>query len=127
MKRFIIWLCLFISGFIPAVSFAQDNSQEIEKIEKKVTSKLNSYYMTHGAVGIPSNAQPENVDIDIDSTKPVEGWTRRYETIGTATVTTAEVDAPNYACHFDVVAEIDNDGVVQILSLDSHRADNAGN
>jgi hypothetical protein len=121
MKLILVCFCLLVASFIPAVSFAQDNSEQITKVEKKVMKHLNSYYMTKGVVGIPSSSVPEKVDIDIDSTKAVQGWTRRYETTGTATITTAPLYSPNYACHFDVISEIDDQGIVRIVDTHSER------
>jgi hypothetical protein len=134
MKHVLICFCLLFVGLLPVSSFADDTSDQIAKVEKKISKKLNSYYVTKGAVGIPSSAEPQSVDIDIDSTKPVEGWTRRYFTVGTATImTSASAYAPNspntsaptytrnYACHFEVTTEIDDDGVVQIVGIKSER------
>lgn len=98
-----------------------DSIDTVKQVEAKVTKHLRSYFMTRSAIGVSSNAQPESVDIDIDSTKPVEGWTQRYETTGTATITTASIYAPNYACHFEVTAEIDKNNVVQIIDTKAER------
>jgi hypothetical protein len=127
MKPILVCFCLLVASFMPAVSFAQDNqdnSDQIAKVEKKVTKHLHSYFMTKGVVGIPSSAVPEKVDVDIDTTKAVQGWTRRYETTGTATITTAPLYSPNYACHFDVISEIDDEGVVRIVDTRSERINN---
>jgi hypothetical protein len=121
MNRTLVCFCLLVASFMPAVSLAEDNSDQIAKVEKKVTRHLHSYYMTKGVVGIPSSSVPKSVDIDIDSTKAVQGWTRRYETTGTATITTAAIHSPNYACHFDVISEIDDEGTVKIVDTQSER------
>lgn len=145
MKHTFIWFCLLVAGFMPAVLLAQDtqdNSDQITKVEKKVTKHLNSYYMIKGAAGITSSSEPQCANIDIDSTKPVQGWTRRYETTGTATIimqrpcprldpqvsdgrqcdsSSASNHTPNYVCHFDVISEIDDQGAVQIVDTRSER------
>ena len=121
MNRMLVCFCLLVAGFMPAVSLAQDSSGQIAKVEEKVIRHLHSFYMTKGVVGIPSSAVPNSVDIDIDGTKAVQGWTRRYETTGTATITPASIHSPNYACHFDVISEIDDEGAVKIVDTQSER------
>jgi hypothetical protein len=111
-------------GIVSLPVLAQPSSASadpVARVEAKVTTHLQSYFMTRGALGIPSSARPEYVTVDIDTTTPVQGWTRRYLTIGTATVVTKSVHAPNYACHFEVIAEIDEHDVVRIVDTRSER------
>lgn len=113
MKLTIAWISLLFAGFMPAFSYAQDSSEQITRVEKKVTRYLTSYYMSQGANGA--------VDVDIDTTEAVQGWTGRYITSGTATVTTAPVYENNYACHFEVTSEIDGNNVVKIIDIKSEK------
>ncbi len=103
----------------PAADTAE--ADPVAPIVKAATDHAHQYFMTKSVIGIPSSARPEKVDIVIEDTKPVDGWTARYCVSGTATVTTASIYAPNYACHFDITAELDAHGKPQIISMESKR------
>ena len=62
-----------------------------------------------------------DVTVDIDNTKPVEGWTGRYFITGTATITPESEHAKSYTCNFEVMAEIDGNDAVQIIDTQSKR------
>jgi hypothetical protein len=113
-------ILLFGSSVLAAAPKAVDDA-DISKIENKVVAHLKSYYETHTVDGVPSSARPSHVEIDIDSTERVQGWTGRCRTNGTATITTASKYAENYACTFEVISEIDDKKVVHIIETHSKR------
>jgi hypothetical protein len=92
-------------------------------VEQKVTTHLKSYFMTHAAEGVPSSARASAVEVDIDSTEDVQGWTGRWRTTGTATITTADIHTENYACTFEVISEISDKNVVKIIETKAKRKD----
>jgi hypothetical protein len=117
-----LYLLIFLCGstIFAAAPKAVDDA-DISRIEDKVVAHLKSYYKTHSVDGVPSSARPSHVEIDIDSTERVQGWTGRCRTNGTATITTASRYAENYACAFEVVSEIDDRKVVHIIETHSKR------
>ena len=94
---------------------------DMAKIEEKVVSHVNSYYMAHSVEGVPSSARPARVDVIIDKTELVQGWTGRSRTSGTATITSKGRYTQNYACEFEVTTEIEDDNVVRIIETNSKR------
>lgn len=97
------------------------STDPVARVEARVTSHLQSYFLTHDIESSHSSARPEYINVDIDSTKPIEGWANRYLTTGIATVTPESEHAKSYTCHFEVMAEIDGNDVVQIIDTHSKR------
>jgi hypothetical protein len=108
-------------GLIPLPVVAQpssDSANPVARLEARVTKHLQSYFLTHDIEG---SVRPEYVTVDIDSTTPIQGWDKRYITIGTATITPESEHAKSYTCHFEVTAEIDGNDIVQIIDIQSKR------
>ena len=111
-------------GIITLPVLAQPSSASadpVARVEARVTRHLESYFMTHDIEGGHSYVRPEDVTVDIDNTKPVEGWTGRYFITGTATITPESEHAKSYTCNFEVMAEIDGNDAVQIIDTQSKR------
>lgn len=110
MKKLLLLAAVLCAAF---QLHAQDD--QAAKVDTNVTSHLTSYFKTHSIIGIPSSARAKTVDVTITDTQVVQGWTGRYIVTGTATIVTADKHAPNYACDFEVTAEINEHGVVKII------------
>ncbi len=123
MKSLFLFFGLYF-GIVTLPIFAQPSSASADpvgRVEARVTRHLGSYFITHDTENSHSCIRPEDVTVEIDTTKPIEGWTGRYLTIGTATITPEAEHAKSYTCHFEVMAEIDGDNVVQIVDTQSRR------
>jgi len=94
---------------------------DMAKIQEKVISHVESYYLTHSVEGVPSSAKPRQVDVVVDQTELVQGWTGRSRTSGTATIRSAGKYTQNYACEFEVTTEIDDNNIVRIIETNSKR------
>jgi hypothetical protein len=103
----LITLLVLSLGFTTLPLVAQpssDSADTIAMVNTKVTEQLYSYFRARGAV---------RVDIAIETTQPIQGWTGRYLVSGTATTTSAHSNQDS--CHFEVTAEIDDRGAVRII------------
>ena len=114
-------ILLLISAVVTNAAPKAVADGDTPKIEEKVISHVKSYYMTHSVEGVPSSAKPKQVDVVVDRTELVQGWTGRSRTSGTATIMSAGKYTQNYACEFEVMTEIDDKNVVSIIETNSKR------